>query len=149
MSLMPSEEWSLCLLQIFKWFLVNISINTVKEDSSWSGIRNVAESLHGSKHMTWLGAMREWRKDRHLNTEKLGLGGLGTLMEKPQHLEISVCLLFRVKHRGRVILCRHKKHRHITCRQTRRQGLFYTAGFRRQALLTSVRALCRGVVFKL
>lgn len=50
-------------------------------------------------------------KDRHIN-RKLGFGGLGSVIEKPQNSRNSVCLLYRfgkkvgilytVKHRGRL-----------------------------------------------
>lgn len=40
------------------------------------------------------------------NTGKLGLGGMGSLMEKLKHPENSACLLYTVKHIGDVIAYR-------------------------------------------
>lgn len=42
-------------------------------------------------------ASREGRKGRHTSTEKLGSGGLGSQMGKPQDPGNSVCLLHMVK----------------------------------------------------
>lgn len=71
--------------------------------------------LHGSRD--WLKVVAgEWRKDRHLDTEKLGSGGLGSLMVATA-TRSSACLLNIVEQGSEV----------ITYSWTRNWDLLYTS----------------------
>ena len=118
------------------WLIYKSILLNVKGDSPWPGIRNVVESLHGSKHFD-LTKSDEGMKKRQTDTwiqERCGWAYWALRWKGHNSHGSSMCLLYR----GRV----------ITCRQARRQSLFYTAGSRRQALWISVGAICRGVVFR-
>lgn len=45
----------------------------------------------------------DWGQPEVDTQKQLGLSGLGTLMEKLQHPKNSMCLLYPVEQRGRVI----------------------------------------------
>lgn len=49
---------------------------------------------------------RDWRKDKHRQTEKLDVGGQGSQLEKAQYPGSSACLLWRVEQGGRAIKSR-------------------------------------------
>lgn len=49
------------------------------------------------------GAAKVWGKDKHMNAEKLGLSGLMSPMENPQHYRSSAYFPYTVEQGGRVI----------------------------------------------
>lgn len=51
-----------------------------------------------------LGKEGKRSKQTHGHTEKLGLGGLHSLMEKPQYQERSASLLYKLEHGSDIIV---------------------------------------------
>lgn len=49
------------------------------------------------------GAAKVWEKDKHMNAEKLGLSGLMSSMESPQHYRSSAYFSYTIEQGGRVI----------------------------------------------